>query len=176
MPYYQTGLFVGRFQPFHLGHLSALKQGLQIVDKIILVIGSANKNFSLDNPLTIDERLEILKTVINTEKLKNKIKLLTTVDDIADNLAWADKLIHDLPPFQVVIGNNNLNNLLFSYRKIDLFHPKLTQREAFQGQIIRQKVIKGQKWQHLVPEATLPLLKKFGFKKRLRSLKEASDV
>ena len=68
-------------------HLSALKQGLQIVDEVILVIGSANKNFSLNNPLTIDERLEILKTVINTEKLKSKIKLLTTIDDIPDNLA-----------------------------------------------------------------------------------------
>lgn len=170
MPHYHVGLFIGRFQPFHLGHLSALKQGLEVVGKTILVVGSANRNFEFKNPLTADERVEIIKTVIKTENLENKIKLLTVADDIPDNLAWADKLIKDLPPFQVVIGNNVLVNLLFEYRGFKLFTPKLTKREVFQGQIIRQKIIQGQKWQHLVPKSTLPLLEKFKFEKRLKLL------
>ncbi len=176
MPHYQTSLFIGRFQPFHLGHLSALKQGLTVSSQVVIVIGSANKNFELKNPLTANERLEILKIVIKAENLENKIKLITTVDDIPDNLAWADKLIKNLPPFQVVIGNNNLTTLLFGYRGFDLFHPKLTKREIFQGEIIRQKIIKGQKWQHLVPKTILPLLKKFAFKRRLQLLKSPGDV
>lgn len=56
MKKYKKGLFIGRFQPFHLGHISAIKQGLEVAEKLVLVIGSANRNFDLVNPLTFFER------------------------------------------------------------------------------------------------------------------------
>ena len=37
----KRGLFVGRFQPFHLGHLDMVKYALTEVDELIIVIGSA---------------------------------------------------------------------------------------------------------------------------------------
>ena len=175
MPHYQTGLFIGRFQPFHLGHLSALKQGMEIADRIILVVGSANQNFSLKNPLTIDERLELIKTVLHQEQLDQRLQATKTMNDVPNNLQWADKLIQQVPPFKVVIGNNNLNDLLFEYRGFKLFHPKLTQRERYQGEVIRQKVIEGKPWQQFVPAPTLPLLEKFQFEKRLQVLNQKGD-
>lgn len=33
------GLFVGRFQPFHLGHLHVIKELLEKVDELIIAIG-----------------------------------------------------------------------------------------------------------------------------------------
>ena len=51
------GLYVGRFQPFHLGHLDAIKNVLKEVDELVIVIGSAQYSHSSDNPFTAGERL-----------------------------------------------------------------------------------------------------------------------
>ena len=38
-----NGLLIGRFQPFHLGHLEALQFALSKVDKLWVGLGSSNK-------------------------------------------------------------------------------------------------------------------------------------
>jgi len=38
----KRGLFVGRFQPFHKGHLRAVKDILGKVDELVIVVGSLN--------------------------------------------------------------------------------------------------------------------------------------
>ncbi|MGI5828206.1 MAG: nicotinamide-nucleotide adenylyltransferase [Patescibacteria group bacterium] len=170
MKKYKTGLFIGRFQPFHLGHLSALRQGLEQVEKIILVIGSANQNFSLQNPLTITERMSLVKKVIVKEKLSTTIPTVIPFNDHPDNLFWLDSLIKSIPPFDVVIGNNNLVTVLTKYRNYPQFHPKLTKREKLQGVVIRENILKSKSWENYVPQYTLPLLKKFKLSERLRAL------
>ncbi|MFZ0222198.1 MAG: adenylyltransferase/cytidyltransferase family protein, partial [Candidatus Nitrosopolaris sp.] len=35
------GIFVGRFQPFHLGHMATIKFALEKVEELVIVIGSA---------------------------------------------------------------------------------------------------------------------------------------
>lgn len=166
----QTGLFIGRFQPFHLGHLSAIKQGLDQCEKIILVIGSANRNFSVDNPLSLSERKQIVELVIQKENLQSKVSCLSSLDDNPDNLAWTETMIQSLPPFEVVIGNNALVTVLTEYMGYAQFHPHLTKREILQGVMIRKRVIESKKWQDRVSEYTLPLLEQFGFEKRLKNL------
>ncbi|RLF01945.1 MAG: nicotinamide-nucleotide adenylyltransferase, partial [Thermoprotei archaeon] len=54
------GLFVGRFQPFHLGHLKALRWILEREDEVIICIGSAQYSHSLRNPFTVGERVEMI--------------------------------------------------------------------------------------------------------------------
>jgi len=49
-------LFIGRFQPFHKGHLLFLKSIYTQYDKIIIGIGSSQYSNSLDNPFSYDER------------------------------------------------------------------------------------------------------------------------
>ncbi len=39
-----NGLLIGRFQPFHLGHLEAFRFALSKVDKLWIGIGSSNKS------------------------------------------------------------------------------------------------------------------------------------
>jgi len=38
-----NGLLIGRFQPFHLGHLEAFQFALSKVDKLWVGLGSSNK-------------------------------------------------------------------------------------------------------------------------------------
>ena len=55
-----NGLLIGRFQPFHFGHLEAIHFGLSKVDTLFIGIGSSNKSHQERNPFTADERKEMM--------------------------------------------------------------------------------------------------------------------
>ena len=55
-----NGLLIGRFQPFHLGHLDALKFALSKVEKLWIGIGSSNKPNQKQNPFSADERKQMI--------------------------------------------------------------------------------------------------------------------
>ena len=57
----KRGLFLGRFQPFHLGHLDVIKQALKMVDELVIVIGSAQYSHTFENPFTDSEREEMIE-------------------------------------------------------------------------------------------------------------------
>ncbi len=49
-------VFMGRFQPLHNGHLSIIDRALQLADRVIVLVGSANLARSPRNPFTYRER------------------------------------------------------------------------------------------------------------------------
>ena len=61
------GLFIGRFQPFHLGHLATIKFALKSVEQLVIVVGSADKSHELRNPFTAGERIEMIKSSLDTD-------------------------------------------------------------------------------------------------------------
>ncbi len=46
------GLYIGRFQPYHLGHQAVLEKIAEEVDEIVIVIGSAQESHTAENPFT----------------------------------------------------------------------------------------------------------------------------
>ena len=54
----KRGLFIGRFQPFHLGHLKDIKRAIQEVDELVIGVGSSNEECTKENPFTVEERIE----------------------------------------------------------------------------------------------------------------------
>jgi nicotinamide-nucleotide adenylyltransferase len=59
-----NGLLIGRFQPFHLGHLEALQFALSKVDKLWVGLGSSNKSIEKNNPFTAEQRKEMILLMI----------------------------------------------------------------------------------------------------------------
>ena len=57
---YDTGMLIGRFQPFHLGHSIILERALDQCNKVIVVIGSAQESGTPLNPLSAAEREQII--------------------------------------------------------------------------------------------------------------------
>ncbi|MDO4591213.1 MAG: bifunctional nicotinamide-nucleotide adenylyltransferase/Nudix hydroxylase [Comamonadaceae bacterium] len=51
-----TAVLIGRFQPFHLGHLALLQQALQAARQVVIVLGSAHQARTPKNPFTWQER------------------------------------------------------------------------------------------------------------------------
>jgi len=51
-------VFIGRFQPVHIGHMQVVKRALERHDRVIIGIGSANLGRRTSNPFTYEERVK----------------------------------------------------------------------------------------------------------------------
>ena len=86
------GILVGRFQPFHLGHLKAVKFALGKVDMLWIIIGSAQKSHEPRNPFTAGERLAMIKIALDANKVDPKRWLAVPVYDVDVHSLWADQI------------------------------------------------------------------------------------
>ena len=84
-------VFIGRFQPFHLGHSAIVSAALANSKKLIMLIGSANKPRSPRNPFTFDERVEMIKSSV-AEKNRDRVICLPLEDIVYNDTLWVKKV------------------------------------------------------------------------------------
>ena len=100
----KVGVFLSRMQPLHIGHIGMIKKTLSENDKVIILIGSANKRGIIRNPIGIELRREILKDVLNEEFDKEDVKKIivkelpdwTDENDTPSNLEWGRYLYYNV--------------------------------------------------------------------------------
>ena len=63
-----TAVLIGRFQPFHNGHLALLQQALQIAQQVVVVLGSAYQARSPKNPFTWQEREQLIQACLPADQ------------------------------------------------------------------------------------------------------------
>ncbi|MFK8011957.1 MAG: bifunctional nicotinamide-nucleotide adenylyltransferase/Nudix hydroxylase [Marinicellaceae bacterium] len=62
---YNFLIFIGRFQPFHTGHLKVVENAMAQADKVIMLIGSAHQPRSIRNPWSFQERDEMIRICLS---------------------------------------------------------------------------------------------------------------
>ena len=67
----KSGIFIGRFQPAHQGHIHAIGIAASQVDKLYIMIGSANACRSIRNPWTYQERVDRLRAKLHSARVTN---------------------------------------------------------------------------------------------------------
>ncbi|MEK7186517.1 MAG: adenylyltransferase/cytidyltransferase family protein [Patescibacteria group bacterium] len=146
----KIGLVIGRFQPFHKGHLYLIKKALKEADKIIVAIGSSNISDE-NNPLSYKTRIKMLKKVIVREKLVNKvIKIIPSPDDPSDDI-WLAKLLKNAGKFDIALGNNDWTNGILGKAGYKVLEIPYLKRSSYQGTVIRKLIKSNNKWENLVP-------------------------
>jgi len=109
-----TALYLGRFQPFHLGHLSVVKSISKKYDKIVIAICSAQHSYTKRNPFTYGERLDMIGDTLKVENISNY--RIIPIPDIDCPERWA-KFCHAIfGDYDVVITNNSNTKKLFENR------------------------------------------------------------
>ena len=163
-----NGLLIGRFQPFHKGHLSAINFGLSKVENLWIGIGSSNKSHEKKNPFTADERKEMILSSLDEETLK-RIKIFY-VPDIGDHEKWTYHVDSIVPKYDVVFSNDNFTISLYKKRGFNVIEVPLLQRDMISGTRIRELLVTGQDWSSLEPEGTKKVLLKINAKDRLSKI------
>ncbi|MFW9930544.1 MAG: nicotinamide-nucleotide adenylyltransferase [Candidatus Thorarchaeota archaeon] len=169
-----TSLYIGRFNPFHLGHIEALKyiKDTKHVNSFLIGIGSAQESFTLINPLTGGERYQLIKTIVkNYDFLANTDIDIIPLHDINNNNLWVSHVQSICPDFDVVFSNNRLVQLLFRKVNIKVESIPLISRNVYSGTKIREMIINNDtNWKGFVPKLIIPLLKEYNLEERLKIL------
>ncbi len=163
-----NGLLIGRFQPFHLGHLEALKFALTKVNKLWIGIGSSNKPLQKQNPFSAEERKEMILSSIDNS-LKSKIQIYN-IPDLENHEKWVENIQNIIPSFDIVFSNDDLTKHLYSKKSIKVLSIPFVKRDTLSGTNIRDRILGDQEWKHLVPEGTKKVLEKINAKDRISSL------
>jgi bifunctional NMN adenylyltransferase/nudix hydrolase len=81
---YDLGVFIGRFQPLHSGHLACIEAALQRCRYLLIIIGSANQPRRWDVlPFNVDERMQMIEDAAFGADPKITFRLL--IQDIPDS-------------------------------------------------------------------------------------------
>ena len=91
-PAYDYGVFIGRFQPLHVGHTHIIDEALKQVDTLIVLIGSAGNARTIKNPFTFEERKHVIEQTYRHETAQRRIIVLPITDYQDDDKAWAEEV------------------------------------------------------------------------------------
>ena len=163
-----NGLLIGRFQPFHLGHLDAVLFALARVDDLSICIGSSNKHNEKKNPFSAAERRDMIISSIEPSIVK-RLKIFN-IPDIDNHEKWTFEIDQIVPKYDVVFSNDDFTKNLFEIRQINVIQVILKDREKFSGTNVRQLILDDENWQDLVPEGTRKVLDKINAIERLKNL------
>lgn len=155
-------LMIGRFQPVHLGHLHAIKEAMKKFD-LIIGIGSSSESNTWRNPFSFEERKDMLK------KAGVRCKIIG-IQDVGDDEEWCKQILK-MVDFDVVITGSEWVKKCFSGKK-EVRKPNFLLPEIYSGTRIREKIVKGEEWQDLVPRKVADFIEKIEGIKRIRELAE----
>jgi len=172
-----TALFIGRFQPLHLGHLSVIQRALSENEHLYIGIGSAENNFRPANPLTTSERIQLLRAALNEIGAPTEKYTIIPVPNINNFALWPAHLELYIPPFnKIYTGSDVVMNLFDEYNKnrknpYEIIHVKKDLQIS--STEIRDRILRKRQWQKFLPLAVSTLLQSWNIENRILAGQEA---
>ena len=160
-------LFIGRFQPFHKGHLQIIHSASKKYDEIIIGIGSSQYADTKINPFTSKERKLMIEKSLEKLGVKNyRIELIPDIHNYPQWVPYVGSIISD---FDVVITNNSLTQRLFSEKGYVVKETVAYDRSKYSGKEIRRRMMNDETWEDLVPESVCEIIKEIGGVQRIKN-------
>ncbi len=161
-------LIVGRFQPFHNGHLEIVKQILESGESLIIGIGSAQYSHTMKDPFTAGERHLMISSSLEAEGVYNFY--LVPIEDVNSNPLWVAHVEALTPKFDTIYTNNPLVTRLFYEAGYNAKSVPMVNRGRWSGTRIREKMVKGEDWTGDVPKEVVSIIKEIDGISRIRDL------
>ncbi len=161
---------MGRFQPFHLGHLDLARQVLSECDEAIIAVTSAQFNYMEKDPFTAGERLEMVHASLLDAGLPLSRCFITAVENQPNIATWASYLRAALPSFDRVYSGNGYVSMLLADSSIEVARPDFLDRGRYNASGIRAKIASGGDWEGLVPPPVARMIREAGGRGRLEAI------
>lgn len=147
---HQYAIFIGRFNPFHFGHLNILKRGFSLADNIVIVLGSHNRAVDIKNPWNSQERIAMIKSSLTSEEV-DRISFVLLKDSLYNNSLWKIDLQNKIAEVTndskdvILIGyeSDNSSFYLKSFPKWEFYSCPTTYK--FHASDIRNKIFTKEK-------------------------------
>ncbi|MFA6081386.1 MAG: pantetheine-phosphate adenylyltransferase [Patescibacteria group bacterium] len=157
----KIALVVGRFQPFHKGHLFLIKKALEKADRIIIGIGSANITDE-NNPIDYETRKKVIKAVFYKEGIEEKLSKIVPLDDFFNDEKWLFNLRKQTGKFDLALGNNEWTNKILKKAGYKVLEVDYFNRKLYEGWRIRKLIKEGKRWQDRVPKYLIKAITDYG--------------
>jgi nicotinamide-nucleotide adenylyltransferase len=180
----EIGVIHGRFQVFHNDHLKYIMAGKERCTHLVVGITNPDpsltredaadpqRSLAVHNPLTYFERYTMVRGVLLEGGME--VKAFSIVP-FPINLP--DLYRYYLPidaVFYLTIydewGQRKLEQFKALGLRTEVLWSRPSEEKGLKASDIRQKMIEGEPWQHLVPEATYRLMEEWSIPERLRKL------
>ncbi|MFT4892999.1 MAG: nicotinamide-nucleotide adenylyltransferase [Candidatus Nanohaloarchaea archaeon] len=140
-------VFLGRFQPFHLGHQKVIEE-YRAEYSLKIVIGSAGKSRTEENPLTAEEREKIIR------ECYPDIEILYKEDHESDK-QWIKDLEEEVEADIIISQNGLVKRLVENHIDMSLIEQELYDEDIYSGTEIRRRIKSGEEWRYLVPDCAV---------------------
>lgn len=168
-----NGLFIGRFQPFHKGHLAAVKFALEKVEQLVIVVGSAQKSHEPRNPFTAGERIRMIKESLDIDgETDIRRILIIPVPDTYVHSLWTHQVDMLVPKYDVVFANDPFTLMLFQEKGIKAIEAPLYRRNEMSATEIRKRMAAEEIWEDLVPTPVSKIIKEINGVERVKALSQ----
>lgn len=109
---YDLAVFIGRFQPFHIGHKEVIDKALEHAERVLVLVGSSYAPRNYRNPFSYDERSDmILDAYKNDYETLYRVQTYPIEDVTYNDNAWVE----------------NIQNAVYYYCNVeDIDNPKIT--------------------------------------------------
>lgn len=87
---YDLAVFIGRFEPFHLGHYHVVQAALAQAEKVCVLVGSSFQPRSYRNPFLFHERMDMILDAFPTDR--DRITVMPLEDCIYNDGQWVQNV------------------------------------------------------------------------------------
>lgn len=89
---YKCGLYIGRFQPIHIGHEAIIRQMLDECVTVVVAIGSAQEHNTPHNPFNFWERKDLITNIFYREVIAGRLIIIPIKDreNPSNDASWGD--------------------------------------------------------------------------------------
>lgn len=171
----KKALFIGRFQPFHMGHLHVLRHILRDYTHVVIAVGSTQEDYTEKNPLTEKERVVMIERLFKQIGLSKSSYKVVSVPDINTNSLWPDYVARKCGKFDYAVTASPLNKLLFRDSGYRVESYPIYQRRLFSGAEIRGRMLAGKDWAMLVPASVLVFLNEIDLQNRVKKIASSDN-
>lgn len=181
---YDLAVFIGRFQPFHLGHKHIIDEALAIADKVLIMIGSVFEPRSLRSPWFFDEREAMIRSCYNAED--NKRIICEPLMDVRYNdtlwIAQVQRTVYDFenrPDAKItLIGQKKKGDGYYTSRMPQWDNQPVAPLDGITGTDIRDHLFSGRdvvELKHVLPPAMVASLSQFMASVEGKNLRQEYD-
>jgi nicotinamide-nucleotide adenylyltransferase len=142
-------------------------------DQVLVVIGSADKFRTPENPFTVGERHAMVKATMDALKIAPSRYKVIPLPDINDDVKWPKHVIDACPPFDTVCTDNKIVEELFRKRvKKKVIKPK--RKYAISATDVRAAIGRGEDLKKYLHEAVIAFLQKIGAARKMIDIEEGT--
>ncbi len=168
---------IGRYQPFHRGHLYLAQQILSECNEVIIAVGSSQFNYTYSNPFTAGERLYMVHEALVEANVNLDNVYIIPIPNFENNAIWLQHLKSMVPKFNVMYtGNAFVKGLVVDDENLQIRNPNFLDNVNYNGTHIRICIVNNKNWKKLVPHSIYRTINQIDGISRVKMLYETQGL